>query len=383
MKISAEIRKYKWDGYHKHYIGTQMELIEVEQVSEWRKGLCLCKEEKKGSWRYDIGGHLKSYRMFLVNTDMEAVFYHVSDYYWELANLDSLPMERIFGGYYITYEGKSKVLGTYPGQDRDTEYMYYQQVCDVITEDGKVLDESEKQHFLKTYTLKKGKELGENRVLLGNELYCLDDYSFISRLPQNIDLEGKYIDGKIKTYILNDERDFYVLVQRRKIIRSFEAKAFAEVVDIVDSTFLQKENKPFRKRPTPTEGEEIIDISPEYVSVIDGYLYAFPIKYGTSCTNIPRFWLDKVLLYQGEFSGYYKERGVWYRIKHEDIYNKMIEMQKNNFPIPNFIKEISFIRKLKYQSKPTDLYLFKCRPYGFLNENGELEYHFDPNNIVW
>lgn len=47
MKISAEIRKYKWNGYYRHYIGTQTELIEVEQVSEWRKGLCLCKEKKR------------------------------------------------------------------------------------------------------------------------------------------------------------------------------------------------------------------------------------------------------------------------------------------------------------------------------------------------
>lgn len=381
MKISAEIHKYKMHGYSLDYIGSQTELIEVEQVSDWRKGLCICKEEKRGSWNSERG-YLKSYRMFLVNTDLKAVFYHDSDYYWGLANLDSLPMERLFGGYYITYEGKSKVLGTYPGQDRDTDYMYYQEVRDVITENGKVLDETEKEHFLKTHELNKGKELGENRVLLGNKLYRLDDYSFITTIPQNIDFEGKYINGKIKAYILNDSRDFYVFVQRRKIIRSFEAKIFEEVLSIVDSTFLQEENKPYRKRPTPTPEEEVIDIIPEYISLIDGYLYAFPHKYGTSCTNIPR-WIDEDMLYQGEFNGYYKERGIWFRIKHKDIYNKMIEMQKNKFPIPNFIKEISFIKRFKYKSKQTDIYLFKCRPYGYFNKNGDLEYHFDPNNIIW
>ena len=376
MKISAEIPKYKWNGYYTQYIGSQKELIEVEQVSDWRKGLCVYKKETK-NWNPTVNRYLKSYQMFLVDTDLRAVFYHHSDYYWELADLSSLPMERFFGGFYIVYAGKSICLRTYPGQDRDTEYRYTQEICKIITEDGNVLDNAEKEHFLQTHTLQKGEELGENRVLLENSLYSLDDYSLIAKLPQGVELVGKYSDGKIKANIIKDFRDFYVLVQRREIIKSFEAKMFTEVIAIADPTFLQKDNRPFRKKPIPTDAEEVIEVIPEYVSIIDGYLYGFPAKYGVSCTNITKG------IYQGEFTRYFKERGRWYKVKHEEVYNIMKQMQDDKFPIPNFIVEISFIKKVKYQSESADLYLFKCRPYGYLNTLGELEYDFDPDNIIW
>lgn len=382
MKITAEIEKYKWNGYYREYLGKETELIEVEQVSDWRKGLCICKEETK-KWNSPENRYLTSYRMFLVNTDLIAIFYHNSDYFWELADLNSLPIERFFGGFYIVYEGKSICLGTYPGQDRDTEYRYTQVICKVISDDGKVLDNAEKDLFLQTHTLQKGKELGDNRVLLDNSLYSLDDYSFIAKLPQGVELVGKYTEGKIKANVKKDFRDFYVLVQRRKIIKSFEAKVFTEAIAIVDPTFLKEDNRPFRKKPIPTETEDAVEIIPEYVSIIDGYLYGFPDKYGASCTNIPKGWLDRVILYQGEFSGYFKERGKWYKVKHEEIYNMMKQMQEDKFPIPNFITEISFIKKVKYQSESAGLYLFKCRPYGYLNTLGELEYAFDPDNIIW
>lgn len=170
MQITAEIRKYQWNGYYRDYLGTKNELIEVEQVTDWRRGLCLCKEETEGSWNQKTHRCLKSYRMFLVNSELKAIFYHNSDYYWELIDLESLPMERAFGGFYVIYEGKCQVLATYPGQDRETEYNYYQNICDIITEDGIILQEDEKKKFLRTHKIRSCRELWNGRVLLDNSL---------------------------------------------------------------------------------------------------------------------------------------------------------------------------------------------------------------------
>lgn len=381
MQITAEIRKYHWNGYCREYLGTSIELVEVEQVADWRKGLCLCKKESQGSWNQKTHKHLKSYRIFLVNSELKAVFYHDSDSYWELMNLESLPMERSFGGFYVTYEGKCQVLATYPGQDRDTEYRYYQTICNIITEDGIILQDDEKKEFLSTHKIRSCRELLNGRVLADNSLYCLEDYSLIKELSKKINIIGNFENGVVRAEVLDDICNLYVIVQNKRIVRYFKEQDFIDISEILNADL------------TPIKPKQRLQIKPDnidakiattnYKTVIKDYLYEINPKYNTRLNNFDSILAINHVRHYIDYTGYFEEKGQWYKIDYEELKQTFIKMIETHYPIKNFITNIYPIGKIKFNDKSAILYCFKCHPFGYLDINGNLIYDFNLNDIKW
>lgn len=382
MKITAEIRKYKWDGYYRHYLGTQREEFEVEQVTDWRCGLCLCKQEREGSWEYELGRNIKHYRMFLVNSNHEAIYYHDSDYYWEKIDVDNLPMERVFGGFYVVYEGKSQVLRTYPGQDHDTDYNYYQQISTVITEDGRILKDDEKCKFLKKNKVHNCIELFDNRVLFENKLYSLDTYSFIKSLPKDIELVGKYKDGLIHAEIKYDYCNLIVLVKNKRIVRYFNENDFIDISHILGVDIYEKNSYDRKSQIVPPNTQPII-CKTNYITSIKDYYYELNPRYNSSLDNFSNRHTINIVRQYKDYTGYYKEKGIWYKIDIEDLKQTFLDMLDKHSTVRNFITRISFFSSTHYNGKSAKLYRFECRPYGYIDTNGNLIYNFNPNKINW
>ncbi|MDE6042368.1 MAG: hypothetical protein K2G07_02335, partial [Muribaculaceae bacterium] len=107
-------------GFTNEFVETRQ--IEVKQISEWRKGLCICVGPAK-----QHGYHIA----YIVNSFNKVIFSkneRDSGCCWKWGYC----IERVFGGFYVAYEGRCNVL-TFPGKDRDTEYSYYKEVTNIIT----------------------------------------------------------------------------------------------------------------------------------------------------------------------------------------------------------------------------------------------------------
>ena len=371
MVITYERDIYSYDryGYRDKLLEHRKDAINCEQIKEWRKGFCICKSNEN---------HFKYF--YIVNHKSEAIccVSSIDD------EFDSI--QRIFGGYYVVFEKKWECIRTFPGQDRDTEYKEYYSAARIYNEAGTILNDEEKDNFIKTHDIYDSYlELGEGIISKGSSIYKLSDYSYIADIPSNASIKGKFIHGKCDIWMNNDFRDFYVLVKNQYVYKVFERDIFESIVKILGSDILRKENVQISKSETPSES---IKIKPKIIPIIHNYLYGFPKKYNCPATNFAseKFGVHKYCMaFQSAiYTGYYFENGIWYKLDAEDVKESIDELCSKYFPVKNYIRNIFKIKDgIHCDDGNYDLYLFKCRPFGYMNKKGIINYSFDINRIEW
>lgn len=385
MKITATIYHYELKGHYREFIGTSKEEIEVQQISEWRKGFCLC-DQSHESWFPQYTQNAKCHRVFLVNEKLEAIYYCDSDYYMELysleKNVEAIPMKRVLGGYYVVYEGKCHCLGTYPGQDRDTEYAYSIKIKDIILENGEILSDKERIKFLKVNSIKEYTELGENIILCEDTLYRLSDYSFISKISSSLKIEGKFRNGLIKAYETNYFCNLYVVVYRKEIIHYIKDQVFEEVAEILGVSLAASTKKKQKKiKKTSEKRINITDL--EVVTRIKNYYYVLEPRINVTISNFTEPFIVSILPQVSEFSKIFKKGHQWVEVSIDDLKTSYDRLIREHYPVNNFITDIKYIKPIVFHEKKCNLYKFKCRPYGYINLNGKFELDFDINHIKW
>lgn len=368
MVITYEHDIYEYNSYfiRKKFIEHRIDTINCEQIKEWRKGFCICKSEE--------GYHSKYF--YIVNQKHEAICCSSSID----SNFDSI--QRIFGGYYVVFEKGWQCIRTYPGQDRDTEYDEYFSAAKIYNETGTMLNDEEKDDFLKTHDIYDSYlELGEGVISKGNSIYKLSDYSLIADLPLNISIKGKFVDGKCDVWMKNDFRDFYVLVKNKNIYKVFERDTFESIVKILGSDILKNEDTRTSESVFPSDS---IKVKPQIIPIINDYLYGFPKQYNCPVTNFCPEDTKGIFFQYAPYTGYYCEKGLWYELDKKDMEKSIEKLCSKYFPVKNFINNIFKIKDgIQCNDEIYDLYMFKCRPFGYIDKNGLVNYFFDINNIEW
>lgn len=363
-----------YDFFTKEFIETQQ--IEVKQVSEWRKGFCICvgPAKQKG---YSVA--------YIVNSLNKVIFYKSerdSGCCWKWG----FCIERMFGGFYAAYEGRCSSL-TFPGKDRDTEYTYYKKITNIITEDGIVLNYDAMEKFLKNHHVISCRELFDGIVLCGNATYRLSDYSLISNLPHDSFVQLKPTDGVFRVDIESDFCKLYVVVKNHKIIRYFKERDFNDVLEISNARLLDKPKKKSVQPPQfPPDG-----VSPELmeckiVEVIKDYLYTLdPITGCSFVYNFPSIFTEypACVTQTKGYTGYICIKNKWFKLTLDNIIDTVNKMMAAHYPVKNFITNIKFVSNVKYGGKTCKLYLFDCQPYGYIDTSGDFHYDFDVNRIQW
>lgn len=367
MVITYERDIYSYDryGYRDKLLEHRKDAINCEQIKEWRKGFCICKSNEN---------HFKYF--YIVNHKSEAIccVSSIDD------EFDSI--QRIFGGYYVVFEKKWECIRTFPGQDRDTEYKEYYSAARIYNEAGTILNDEEKDNFIKTHDIYDSYlELGEGIISKGSSIYKLSDYSYIADLPLNIKIKGKFVDGKCDVWMKNDFRDFYVLIKDKNVYKVFERDDFEQIVKILGSDILNDEEDQPSNRVFPSVS---IKVEPQIIPIIHDYLYGFPEKYNCPVTNFCPEGPNYCFFQYAQYTGYYFENGIWYELDRKDMIEIVDKLRSEYFPVKNYIRDIYKIKDgIHCDNDNFDLYLFECRPFGYMNKKGFINYSFDINKIEW
>lgn len=383
MSNTIEITVRKFNSYD-NFIGDTTSIEKVIPITEWRKGFVICKNKKKYDYYPDY--------YYLVNSNFEAIVIKQHD-----EELPTLPIQRAFGGFYVIYELVRYDYITFPGKDRETEYKVGAKIKQIVLENGEILNESYFDFFgenTQEFTLEDFlqqhpqiefyQELGENIILKGSSLYHLSDYSYIADIPKGTTITDKFINGICKINIEYAYKDFVVLVRHKKIAKVYDKLIFNEICQIINPNFFNKTEEKIIKEKT--EVQEYTEHKPYIISIIDGYLYGFPNEYNCCVTNFhTKKWLRDALIYQGcNFTGFFCKNGVWYHIDTKALSNEADKLVENYYPVKNFIEDIkSYNKEVVIDGEKYTIYEFKCRPFGTLNKNGQIQYTFNVDNIDW
>lgn len=383
----------KIEVYNKTRFGSYK--TQVGRISDWRNGIAIAVGMSQGKFQL---GNL----FYLI--DEEGKILYTNQILTDLCGVeipDPFFIERMFGGYYIVRHLASSCRRTYPGQDRDTDYDYYQIIDKIIDENGNVLSFEEKETILSQILYKEKEngreveredkivELGENLIyrIKDSCVYELSNFKKIGTLKQQNLRFSIFKDGICKIYIEDDFRDLYVLVKDSKIYRYYDKQIFEEIMELIDSDFLEEKKEAYRERVIPPKDSKIEKAKLKMVCEIEKYLYSFPEKYhlrfNTYSVNrwgsSERMKNSLKIIYC--FSGYYLENGIYYYLNNVELCEMIdtFENQKNN--VPNFVDDVRFLKDVEIHGEQMKLYLFEIRPYGLLYKNGVFSYNFDVSNI--
>lgn len=365
----------------------------LERITDWRKGIAVA--------RYFFNSIKPSWKYFLIDKDYNYLYEKSS---WHEDEIEGEQIERVFGGCYIVKDVKLDDCRTFPGQDRDTEYYYSTCVKAVLDENGKVLSKEEMNNFLKQNPIKQTTDYGEGIVECESSFYRLDTYQYLFKIPKTLKPLEYYKDGRCRVSIVSDYRDFYVVVKDKIINAVYDEKQFAFIekllgIDIIGKEIYEyeflKQREKFNKQnyiqyspvyKGPEETIAIKKIEPEVKVEICNYLSTLGDLYKIS--GHLNFVHDEIYginrnIFEPHTCYYYVD-DEWRMIEGNEakkLYNKILEQNINR---PNYIQDIEHIaEEVVLQNEVYSIFRFKCRPFGFITDDGKFEYDFDVNNIQW
>lgn len=179
--ISGEYKVISYNEEAETLTYEKIDKIAATRISQFRKGLAVY---LGGFYRNSIYSYTDAY---LVNEDKEVIYHTNEPFFYELFDSNNIEechlLDRVFGGFYVSYRPGYRNPRTFPGKDRDTEYDIYAEIKNIILEDGKCLSQAESESFLLWHKILHYREIEDGILSLNGEKFNLCDYSKIFELP--------------------------------------------------------------------------------------------------------------------------------------------------------------------------------------------------------
>lgn len=353
------------------------EFSSVEIISEWRKGFAVACLYSKIA---------KPHRQYLLLDQNYTIHYTMSDY-----NEDQLELpliERVFGGNYIVKTSHQIGRLCIPG--RDDEENYETVVYCILDSDGKEIKDNCIHSNNIGYKHLCYKELGNAIIFYKNSLYNLEDYSLIKELPYNIDEIRDCKNGERKFYVIDDFRDYYVIVKDCKIIKYYQRKNFEEIASLFNISLKAENRRTDIKQIKPDKDSIFVVREPFLICKIEKYLYEMPSNFSTinnichlnNDTKYGDIMVKASLQKHFIFNPYYLENGKWYDFGNHKCENFYALLEEVNKELPNYVSNITYIKKVIWNDEECDLYLFESKPYGYLDKNLNFIYNYEVQKSI-
>ena len=343
------------------------------RVSDWRKGLAVA--------MYSSVGCKPSNSYFLIDRDYNIVYETNCS---NESEINGEQLERIFGGYYVVRSVKSHCIATYPGQDRDTLYSYSTYIKDVLDENGVSLPKEKKETVLLDLDAQEIVELGDDILLrkIDNGIYRLSSFEFIRKLSITPTYISMFERGKCKLYVKDDFRDYYVIVNKGNIEKTYPKDLFDEILNSVDVKLNEEKNSfgntvDFKKEPS-------------ILCLINKYLYVIDSPITSSCdiyklndrtSQEIKDWYNFVYNQATPDAKHYADVNRYYALYEKELNAMIDELPIIRAKVPNFVEDVKFVKNVMFENNSCKLYLFKVRPFGFLDKKGFLDYSFSIEDI--
>lgn len=343
------------------------------RISDWRKGLAVAMYSSTSYTNY-----------FLVDKDYNIVFETFCSDESEIEEEQLVQLERIFGGYYVVRSVYSQCIATYPGQDRDTLYSYSIYIKDVLDENGVSLSKEKKDIILFDLGAKEIIELGDDVILrkIDNSIYRLSSFEFVSKLsiiPTSVSI---FENGKCKLYVKNDFRDYYVIVNNGEIVKSYPKELLDEILNLLDLKLGEEKNSfvypvDFNKAPS------IECLINKYLFVIDSPVTPLCNIYTLNNRTIQEIkkWYHFLYNQFTSDSEDYTDVHRYYALYEKELNELIDQLPTIKAMVPNFVEDIQFVKNVMFYNKNCKLYLFRIRPFGYLDKNGIFDYTFSIEDI--
>lgn len=343
------------------------------RISDWRKGLAVAMYSSASYTNY-----------FLVDKDYNIVFETFCSDESEIEEEQLVQLERIFGGYYVVRSVYSHCIATYPGQDRDTLYSYSIYIKDVLDENGVSLSKEKKDIILFDLGAKEIIELGDDVILrkIDNSIYRLSSFEFVSKLsiiPTSVSI---FENGKCKLYVKNDFRDYYVIVNNCDIVKSYPKELLDEILNLVDVKLGEEKNSivypvDFNKVPS------IECLINKYLFVIDSPVTSLCNIYTLNNRTIQEIkkWYHFLYNQFTPDSEDYTDVHRYYALYEKELNELIDQLPTIKAMVPNFVEDVQFVKNVIFYNENCKLYLFRVRPFGYLDKNGIFDYTFSIEDI--
>lgn len=343
------------------------------RISDWRKGLAVAMYSSASYTNY-----------FLVDKDYNIVFETFCSDESEIEEEQLVQLERIFGGYYVVRSVYSHCIATYPGQDRDTLYSYSIYIKDVLDENGVSLSKEKKDIILFDLGAKEIIELGDDVILrkIDNSIYRLSSFEFVSKLsiiPTSVSI---FENGKCKLYVKNDFRDYYVIVNNGDIVKSYPKELLDEILNLVDVKLGEEKNSivypvDFNKVPS------IECLINKYLFVIDSPVTSLCNIYTLNNRTIQEIkkWYHFLYNQFTPDSEDYTDVHRYYALYEKELNELIDQLPTIKAMVPNFVEDVQFVKNVMFYNENCKLYLFRVRPFGYLDKNGIFDYTFSIEDI--
>lgn len=343
------------------------------RISDWRKGLAVAMYSSASYTNY-----------FLVDKDYNIVFETFCSDESEIEEEQLVQLERIFGGYYVVRSVYSHCIATYPGQDRDTLYSYSIYIKDVLDENGVSLSKEKKDIILFDLGAKEIIELGDDVILrkIDNSIYRLSSFEFVSKLsiiPTSVSI---FENGKCKLYVKNDFRDYYVIVNNGDIVKSYPKELLDEILNLVDVKLGEEKNSivypvDFNKVPS------IECLINKYIFVIDSPVTSLCNIYTLNNRTIQEIkkWYHFLYNQFTPDSEGYTDVHRYYALYEKELNELIDQLPTIKAMVPNFVEDVQFVKNVIFYNENCKLYLFRVRPFGYLDKNGIFDYTFSIEDI--
>lgn len=343
------------------------------RISDWRKGLAVAMYSSASYTNY-----------FLVDKDYNIVFETFCSDESEIEEEQLVQLERIFGGYYVVRSVYSHCIATYPGQDRDTLYSYSIYIKDVLDENGVSLSKEKKDIILFDLGAKEIIELGDDVILrkIDNSIYRLSSFEFVSKLsiiPTSVSI---FENGKCKLYVKNDFRDYYVIVNNGDIVKSYPKELLDEILNLVDVKLGEEKNSivypvDFNKVPS------IECLINKYLFVIDSPVTSLCNIYTLNNRTIQEIkkWYHFLYNQFTPDSEDYTDVHRYYALYEKELNELIDQLPTIKAMVPNFVEDVQFVKNVIFYNENCKLYLFRVRPFGYLDKNGIFDYTFSIEDI--
>ena len=128
-------------------------------------------------------------------------------------------------------------------------------------------------------------------------------------------------------------------------------------------------------------------IEPEVTVEIENYLSALSVPYVICGDGVLPIYDEKYGINRYKLllcTCYYNVDDEWRMIDGsaaQKVYDKLFEQRGNR---PNFIQDVETVAdEIILDGEVYGIFLFECRPFGFITKDGRFDYDFDVNNIIW
>ena len=179
--ISGEYNVISYDEETETLKYEKIDKIAATRISQFRKGLAVY---LGGYYRNSIFSYTDAY---IVNENKEVIYHTNEPFFYELYESNKIEdyhlLDRVFGGFYVSYRPGHFNPRTFPGSDRDTEYDIVPEIKEIITEDGRCLSPNEVNTFLLWHRILHYKEIENGIISVNGDKFNLSDYSKIDDLP--------------------------------------------------------------------------------------------------------------------------------------------------------------------------------------------------------